>query len=223
MTRDQLRAEVAALPWWHSINLGQGIITPGKVDTPRQLPLLRLPERLDGLTVLDIGAWDGFYSFECERRGAARVLATDSYCWNGSGWGTKRAFELARRALGSKVEDLDIDALELSPERVGRFDLVLFLGVLYHMPNPLLGLERAASVTAGTLIVETHVDLLDVPEPAMRFYPGSELNGDPSNWWGPNPACIADMLRTVGFDMIHLVPRTVHGNRQVVHAMRSGR
>ena len=127
------------------------------------------------------------------------MLATDSYCWNGPGWGTKRAFELARRALGSHVEDLDIDALELSPERVGRFDLVLFLGVLYHLPNPLLGLERAASVTADRLIVETHVDLLDVPEPAMRFYAGSELNGDPSNWWGPNPACVADMLRTVGF------------------------
>ena len=76
------------------------------------------------------------------------------------------------------------------------------------MQNPLLGLERAASVTAGRLIVETHVDLLDVPEPAMRFYPGSELNGDPTNWWGPNPGCVADMLRAVGFTKVHLVPRT---------------
>lgn len=220
MTPDELRAAVAEVPWFHRMDLGHGVVTPGEVDVARELPLLRLPARLDGLTVLDVGAWDGFYSFECERRGAARVLATDSYCWNGSGWGTKRAFELARRALGSRVEDLDIDALDLSPERVGRFDLVLFLGVLYHMPNPLLGLERVASVTAGRLIVETHIDLLDVPEPAMRFYPGSELNHDPSNWWGPNPACVADMLRTVGFTHVHLVPRTRQPRRLVAHAFR---
>jgi tRNA (mo5U34)-methyltransferase len=220
MTGETLRAAVAELPWFHRMDLGGGVVTPGVVDVARQLPLLHLPARLDGQTVLDIGAWDGFYSFECERRGAARVLATDSYCWKGAGWGDKRAFELARRALGSRVEDRDVDVLDLSPERVGRFDLVLFLGVLYHLPNPLLGLERAASVTAGRLIVETHVDLLDVPHPAMRFYPGSELNGDPTNWWGPNPECVAEMLRSIGFERIHLVPRTLHPNRQVVHAFR---
>ena len=220
MKPDALRTAVGELRWFHRMKLGHGVVSPGVVDVTRELPRLHLPPRLDGLSVLDIGAWDGFYSFECERRGAARVLATDSYCWNGPGWGTKRAFELARRALGSHVEDLDIDALELSPERVGRFDLVLFLGVLYHLPNPLLGLERAASVTADRLIVETHVDLLDVPEPAMRFYAGSELNGDPSNWWGPNPACVADMLRTVGFSKVHLVPRTRNPNRLVAHAFR---
>ena len=120
MTPEALRAAVAELRWFHRMDLGHGVVTPGVVDCARQLPLLQLPQRLDGLSVLDIGAWDGFYAFECERRGAARVLATDSYCWSGSGWGDKRAFELARRALGSRVEDLDIDALALAPERVGR-------------------------------------------------------------------------------------------------------
>ena len=80
------------------------------------------------MTVLDIGSWDGFFAFEAERRGASRVLATDSFCWNGDGWGTKDG-SIARKVFNSKVEDLEIDVLELSPEKVGTFDLVLCLGV----------------------------------------------------------------------------------------------
>ena len=100
-------------------------------------PGLDLPASLEGLTVLDIGAWDGFFSFECERRGASRVVAADYYSWHGPGWGTKAGFQLAREALGSRVEDVDIDVMDLSPERVGTFDVVLFLGVLYHLRHPL--------------------------------------------------------------------------------------
>ena len=74
--------------------------------------------------------------------------------------GTKAGFELARKALDSKVEDLSIDVLDLSPERIGKFDLVLILGVLYHMRHPLLALERVASVTKDQLVLETHVDFL---------------------------------------------------------------
>jgi tRNA (mo5U34)-methyltransferase len=196
---------VAHLRWYHSIDLGDGIVTPGVDDSPARLARLDLPQSLNGRTVLDIGAWDGFFSFECERRGASRVLAVDSYSWQGSGWGTKAGFELAREALGSRVEDLDIDVLDLSPERVGTFDVVLFLGVLYHVPNPLLALEKVASVTRGTLIVETVVDLLGVNRPAAVFYPGTELNRDPTNWWGPNPPAVVGMLKTVGFDRVRTV------------------
>ena len=69
------------------------------------------------------------------------------YSWHGAGWGTKAGFTLAREALGSRVEDIDIDVMDLSPERVGTFDVVLFLGVLYHLRHPFLALERVASVT----------------------------------------------------------------------------
>jgi tRNA (mo5U34)-methyltransferase len=154
---------------------------------------------LDGLTVLDVGAWDGFFSFECERRGAARVVATDWYSWHGPGWGSKAAFLLAREVLGSRVEDIDLDVMDLSPTRVGEFDLVLFLGVLYHLRNPFLALEKVASVTRSSLIVETVVDLLGMKRPAMAFYAGTELNRDPTNWWGPNPAAVVAMLEAVGF------------------------
>src|SRR3990172_3125756 len=134
-----LRAEVHKIAWWHTIDLGHGIVTPGgDIHTAARLQEFRFPANLSGLTVLDVGAWDGFFSFEAERRGATRVLATDYHAWGGDGWGTKAGFDLAHRALGSKVGSRQIDVLDLSPETVGVFDLVLFLGVLYHMKHPLL-------------------------------------------------------------------------------------
>jgi tRNA (mo5U34)-methyltransferase len=197
-----LRARVDALRWYHTIDLGEGVITPGVDDTPVRLARVGLPGSLDGRSVLDIGAWDGFFSFEAERRGAARVVAADYYSWHGTGWGTgdgKAGFRLAKETLSSRVEDIDIDVMQLTPERIGTFDVVLFLGVLYHLPDPLGALERVASVTKGLLILETVVDMVGVSRPAMAFYPDSELNNDPTNWWGPNQAAVTSMLKRVGF------------------------
>jgi tRNA (mo5U34)-methyltransferase len=141
----------------------------------------------------------GSTSFEAERRGASRVLATDSFAWTSYQENGKAGFELARNELGSRVEDTEIDVLDLSPDRVGRFDLVLFLGVLYHMRHPLLALEKVASVAKDQLIVETHVDMLAIDPPAMAFYPGTELNNDPTNRCGPNPAMVHALLKAAGF------------------------
>jgi len=200
-----LRARVAALPWYHQIDLAPGVRTPGVNDPSESLPRLGLPADLSGKTVLDIGAWDGAWSFEAERRGAQRVLATDSYSWTGAGWGTKAAFELAREALGSAVEDQTIDVFDLSPETVGMFDVVLFLGVLYHVKDPMGALEHVASVTAGRAIIETEVDLMLLRRPAAAFYPSTELNADPTNWWGLNPPAVAAGLRLAGFSRVDLV------------------
>ncbi|HVS39596.1 MAG TPA: DUF1698 domain-containing protein [Gemmataceae bacterium] len=200
-----LRREVNSMAWYHSIDLGNGIVTPGGEYTPLKLARLGIPEDLTGRTVLDVGAWNGFFSFEAERRGAARVLATDYFCWGGDdgnglpGVDGKASFDLVHRVLRSRVESKRFDVFDLSPTTVGRFDVVLFLGVLYHMRHPLLSLERVASVTADMLILETHVDMLDCRRPAMAFYPGKELCQDQTNWCGPNPPMIEAMLRTVGF------------------------
>jgi tRNA (mo5U34)-methyltransferase len=209
MNNDDLRARADAIRWWHSIDLGHGVVTKG-VDNAQgeRLSRLHLPADLSGRSVLDIGAWDGFFSFEAERRGAARVLAADYYSWHGTGWGTgqgKAGFELARQALGSRVEDVDVDVMDLSKERIGTFDLVLFLGVLYHLPNPLLALERVAAVTDGLLVLETVVDMVGFGRPAAAFYPGRELNGDPTNWWGPNQAAVCGMLQSVGFARVEVI------------------
>jgi Protein of unknown function (DUF1698) len=128
------------------------------------------------------------------------VVASDLYAWRQAGWDGKAGFELARRALGSKVEDHEIDVFDISPETIGMFDVVLFLGVLYHLRDPFGGLARAASVTRELLIVETHVDFLDQEREALAFYPGAELAGDATNWFGPNVPALLGMLQSLGFD-----------------------
>ena len=220
-----LTAEVASIPvWHHCIDLGCGVITPGggKTSSPQTEQKIGLPESLAGMTVLDVGAWDGFYSFAAEKRGAKRVLATDSFVWQSPDVG-KGGFELARRVLKSQVEDMEIDVLDLSPEKVGVFDLVLLLGVLYHMRHPLLALDRVFSVTGKQLILETHVDMLDCPRPAAAFYSGRELNNDPTNWFGPNPLAVKGMLESAGFRDIKVVNTSQASGtcaRMVFHAWR---
>jgi len=224
MTVPDLERRVAAHRWYHSIDLGGGIVTHGIDDTPVRLARLDLPASLEGLSVLDIGAWDGFFSFECERRGAARVVATDYYSWHGSGWGAKAGFELAREALGSHVEDVDVDVMDIAPGRLGTFDLVLFLGVLYHLRHPLLAIEKIAAITRGTLILETVVDLVGLGRPAMAFYPDRELKADPTNWWGPNQEAVVGMLKSAGFDDVRVVTPTpgplYRGARAAWHRLR---
>jgi tRNA (mo5U34)-methyltransferase len=206
---DELRAEVEAIRWFHTIDLGGGVVTPGEDDTPAKLATLGLPDDLSGRTVLDVGAWDGFFSFEAERRGARRVVAVDPAAWREgqpeNEWGSKAGFELARRALGSRVEDVDVDLLSLSPNTVGTFDVVLFLGILYHLPDPFPLLERVCSVTGELLILETHADLLGLRRPAMAYYPGAEVEGDSSTWWGPNPPLLRALLRRHGFSRVDVV------------------
>jgi tRNA (mo5U34)-methyltransferase len=203
--REELLTQVEAIRWFHSIELAPGVVTPGHAPTGERLDLLRIPSDLRGKTVLDIGAWDGFFSFESERRGAERVVAADSFAWNGSNWSDKRGFDLARDVLGSRVEDVEVDVLDLDPGEIGEFDVVLFLGVLYHMRHPLLALERVASVTRELLILETHVDMTLTRRPAAAFYPSHELGLDPTNWWGPNPEAVVGMLRAVGFSEVEVV------------------
>jgi len=219
-----LSEAVKQYPWFHSIDLGNGIVTPGTKSAKThagESAAFFDPIKMDGATVIDIGAWNGFYSFEAKRRGASRVLATDHYCWNHKELRGRETFELARSTLGLDIEALDIDVTELCPERVGTFDVVLFLGVFYHLIDPIDGLRRAASLAKEVLVVETHCDLGDFDRPAMVMYPGRELDGDPTSWWGPNNACVRELLKALGFVRID-EPRAFT-RRAVFHAWRSPR
>jgi tRNA (mo5U34)-methyltransferase len=190
-----LKALVDGYMWHHQIDLGRGVITPGKDHSALKLRELQLPS-LEGKSVLDVGAWDGYFSFAAERLGASRVVALDSVIWHNI---SKEPFEIARKALGSNVEDVELEVLEINPEAVGKFDVVLFMGVLYHMRDPLAALEAVASVTSDLLVVETLVDMTYSRRPAAAFYPGTYFGGDYSNWWGPNAPAAIGMIEEFGF------------------------
>ncbi|HEY4284688.1 MAG TPA: DUF1698 domain-containing protein [Chthoniobacterales bacterium] len=223
MNPEDLRSRVDRLPWFHQIDFGEGILTPGKasIETLRAQAAIYFKHGVSGKSILDIGCWDGFNSFEARRLGAGRVLATDHFAWSDQCWGKREAFDLARAHLAPEVEVMDIDLSALTPQRVGQFDIVLFAGVLYHVRHPFYVLEQVSKLAKQMLIVETWLDAQDQERPMMVFYPNTELANDPSNWWGPNRACVEAMLRDVGFRTIEFVDNPVCAGRGIFHAHRA--
>lgn len=202
--------EAASHFWFHSIDLGNGIVTKG-LKTPQVMAVefANTFSRLDlrGKTVLDIGAWNGGFSLEALRRGAAAVTALDY--WSRPDWETGRAsFEFMARVTDRHFAmiDIDLDAPDLDLSSLGRFDIVLFLGVFYHLIDPIAVLRQIGPIVGEALVVETHVEPVSPDRPAMVFYPGAELDGDPTNWWGPNRACVIELLQLVGFRRVENAP-----------------
>ena len=190
--------------WWHSIDLGNGQVTPGVHSLTELQGLyhsLELPEDLTGRSLLDIGCWDGFYSFETERHGA-RVTSVD--CWR------PRNFFAAREMLNSKAEFHELNVYDIGKDKIGSFEIVLFMGVLYHLRHPLLALERVCEVTKDFAIIESHIidKMRDSDGSVMEFYEFDELGGQYDNWWAPNVECMAQMARSAGFARIELLYRT---------------
>ena len=263
--RRRLQEQVDAVPfWWHSIDLGHGVVTPGHKPPAvlrAELDALALPD-LRGKSVLDIGGWDGYFAFAAERRGAARVAVVDHYMWAMDSPGQqaywrrcrqdgitprpyhetefwhpetlpgKRGFDLAREALGSGVEAIVADFMETDLEALGAWDVVLYLGVLYHMEDPLRALRRVAAVTRELAVVETEAFAITAfeHEALWRFFPGAELNGDVSNWWAPNLPALGGALTAAGFSDVRALrgPSAQllaggagpHHYRAVVHAAK---
>jgi tRNA (mo5U34)-methyltransferase len=219
-----LEERIAAQLWWHSIDLGNGMMTRGHKD-PRRMAIefANTFGKLDlaGRSVLDIGAWTGGFSVEAARRGAARVVALDHYSWNAPQFRGRAAFDLVNEVTGLGIEavDIDLDTPQLSLNHLGLFDVVLFLGVFYHLCDPIAGLREAAALARDVLVVETLVERRLNPRPSMIFYPGSERAGDPTNWWGPNTACMLELLRQAGFPRVE-VTRGFGRSRRVFHAFR---
>jgi tRNA (mo5U34)-methyltransferase len=219
-----LAAEAERYRWFHSIDLGHGVVTRGvKSPAIHAIEAQRFfdPIDLQGRSVLDIGAWNGYYSFEAKRRGAARVVASDHFTWTHPDWRGRDAFELARRCVSLDVEAVEIDIPDLAPERLGTFDVVLFLGVFYHLFDPIHGLTNAARLANELLIVETDTWLVNVPSPTMRFVPGDEHGADPTNWWLPTPQCMLELLSGLGFSPIDVTYNPAVASRLVFHAWRS--
>lgn len=192
--------------WWHSFELPDGSIVEGVNSLAAQksrLAQFAIPADLTGKRALDIGAWDGWFTFELERRGA-NVVAIDR-------WDNPRFREM-HGALGSRAEYRRMNVYDLDPAKLGRFDIVLFLGVLYHLKHPLLALERVCSVTDDYAAVESFaltdrfLPGLGVEEHSlMRFFERDEFGGQFDNWFAPTPRCLVEMCRTAGFARAELI------------------
>ncbi len=192
---------------WHTFDFPEFSVK-GIDNTPVKRDFVKIPENLVDMTVLDIGAWDGYFSFLCEKRGAKEVTAFDSplHSWNKnevfvSGakivQNGKEVFEEARKALNSKVKDVEGELDDV--EKLGTFDLVLDLGILYHVLDPYKHIRDLYKVTNKLLILETHIDVNNAPFPVLRFYAHSEVNNDDGTFWGPNMTCVYEMLKKAGF------------------------
>lgn len=204
-----LRQQVEAEKYWfHRQELLPGLVTPGWSDPAiEKLPFYGMPDDLDGLRVLDIGCAEGFFSFEAERRGAAEVVAIDSFP------DSVRRFNLCRAALGSKATAYLCNVYDLSPRSFGTFDLVLFYGVLYHLRHPLLALEKILSVCRGTMLLQTagYEEPAVAGTPWAKFHPHGVQSGpseegkplfDPTVFWLPNRECVRALTDCAGFEEI---------------------
>lgn len=208
MDGPSLEERIARVPaWFHRMELAPGVVTPGVSDCSITLSRLELPEDCRGMRVLDVGTRDGFFAFEMERRGA-EVVAIDYVLQEQTG------FRLAAEALGSRVHYLRENLFHVTRERHGGFDLVLCLGVLNHVRDPLGALDTLRGVCRGELFLETAVSGPGT-DPVLRFHPRDSAGGDFTMYWTPNLPCLEALVVEAGF----LVGRlTQFGDRAVCRA-----
>jgi tRNA (mo5U34)-methyltransferase len=240
MTKEQIEKRVAELgDWFQNMNLGGVQTAPNHFlgDYPafkwRQFAHA-LPADLTGKTVLDIGCNAGFYSVEMKRRGAARVLGID----------TDETY-LAQARFAAEVSGLSLEFRRMDVYQVAdlkeRFDLVLFMGVLYHLRHPLLALDLlhehvvkdvlvAQSLLRGSQEVDAlkndypfwETEIFDSPGYPVMHFVENRYSHDPTNWWIPNRACMEAMLRSAGFEILDRPEEEVYICRRKVSRGRSG-
>lgn len=219
MTPEEINQKISQFPYWyHKIELPHGIVTPGWA--PLSKHAYQIPADLSGKRVLDVGAWDGYWTFEALRRGATQVVAIDDFSDylanlkndDRRAWQT---FDTCRDILGYnefQCPRFDMSVYDVREEILGKFDIVFFFGTLYHLRHPLLALDRLSAVCREEIFVESAI--LDDFSPyrgglghgypggqmVMEFYPGKQFGENESNWWVPTLASLGYMVRSAGFN-----------------------
>jgi tRNA (mo5U34)-methyltransferase len=223
------RATIDAVPFWFhtfALNGAEGIYTPGAARDHRYR-VSTLPEDFGGMSVLDVGCFDGFYAFLAERRGAERVVAVDNEqyrLWVASRWGVElqggEGFRAVHRLLDSAVEYRTVDAFALDGLEE-RFDLVYCFGILHRVENPLglLRVLRGRTVEGGTVLVETYgVGPEHRNGPAIHVSePGEVYAHDDFVYWGFGDAGLERLARLAGFSRAEsLVNVEVDGHPRII-------
>lgn len=216
MSIEDLQTAIASHVWYHTIDLGDGVITPGWFDLRPIVDALPWPDVV-GKRCLDVGTYDGFLAFELERRGAAEVVAvdiSDHALWDWppdmratgpenlaslAGPDKNRGFRIAAEALGSSVELKPLSVYDLDPHALGTFDVITCGSLMLHLREPLRALEAIRGVCGGMFLSTETVDL-ELTALAPRW-PVARLNGsgDLCQWWTPNVAGHRRMLFAAGF------------------------
>jgi len=209
-----LRTEVERYPWYHTLELDEGVVTRGMFDHRPVLERYGLPDDLSGLRCLDVATMDGFWAFEMERRGAQSVTAIDLEDPEDLDWpASLRAghdksldeskadrFALAKRAHGSSVERVVLSAYDLSPE-LGTFDFVFCGDLLLHLKDPITPVERIRSVCTGSAVIASVIKRFRFQEKRAL----AELDGiDHFEWWTTNLAGLERIVRAAGFARVEV-------------------
>ncbi len=219
-SRDFIEQRVNSFTYWyHKIPLPYGIVTPGWA--PIDPAMYGVPKDLHGKRVLDVGAWDGYWTFEALRRGAAQVVAIDDFSdfidqanpASRSAWDT---FDLCQQVLGYSdrvCQRQEMSVYDVSEAKLGRFDVVFCFGTIYHLRYPLLAIDKLAALCDETMYVESAI--LDDYSPyrggmghgypgqmVMEFYPTNEYGNNPTNYWVPSLCCLGYMLKSSGFERV---------------------
>lgn len=214
--------------WYHTIDFGGGIITKGHFDHRTVVDHYGIPASLEGMDVLDVGTADGFWAFELERRGARSVTTIDVGSLGEADWlPAARArlspeyiasqqwgerFALAKAALGSQVRREVLSVYDLTPERLGTFDLVFSGDMLLHLTNPVLALVNIRSVTRGTAVIETvREPTLEAQHPDRPFMQFGVLDEEAApganiTYWKFTTRALQDMLLYAGFAEVEPQP-----------------
>lgn len=183
--REEDIEKMKSMNWYHKIDLGDNIITPGNEWDTLWDPLKEEMKKIDfsNKRVLDIGCWDGLWSFEAEKLGAREVWASDLNNQRSFSEQGTETFEFAKRHLQSKVNYREVSVYDLETCFQEPFDIVLFFGVLYHLRYPQLGLARIRNIlkTGGILLLETVV-LLDTPDTIIQTDYRKIYPHDVSTW-----------------------------------------
>ncbi len=197
--------DLLAKGWYHSFEFPDGTSIDGYMPLAVQKERYArypIPQDLHGKRVLDIGAWDGWFGFEAERHGGD-VVALDCV--------QLPTFLQVHRKLKSKVDYRVLDFYELPYADLGKFEIVFFLGILYHLRHPLLALEIVCALCKEVAIVESFVIDADTWKdhadriPSMEFYETTELGNQFDNWNGPTVACLLAMCRAAGFARVEFM------------------